>query len=126
MAYGTLYRQLAPIVAIQLFHDHAQAAALAFVDSGATYSIFQADIAGRLELSLIEEQEQKILLPDGHMIRAYLHRVGLSLADFQISAVVGFSKEMRIGFNLLGRYSIFNQLQFCFNDRDHELSVSPL
>lgn len=63
---------------------------------------------------------------DGNSIPVYLHRVGLRLAQFHVSATIGFSEHLGVGFNLLGRHTVFNVLQFCFNDRDGKLIVSRL
>ena len=121
MAYG----RPAPVIALTLHRDQMRTDADAYVDSGAYYSIFQADIAARLGLVLKAGVQVSTWGVDGRPILVYLHRVGLRIAEFQLTSTVGFSEELAIGFNLLGRYSVFNQLQFCFNDRDGELLVSP-
>ena len=126
LKYKRLLGAPAPVVLVDLFHNGAQTEAQAYVDSGAGYSIFDADISRRLGIVLEDGARIWIYGLDGRRVSVYLHRIGLGLAGFHITATVGFSDEMRIGFNLLGRHSVFNQLQFCFNDRDHELTVTPL
>lgn len=124
--YGVWLGAYAPIISVTLYHSNAQATFKAYVDSGASYSVFQADVAERLGLHLETGKQIPIYGVDGKRIAVYLHRVGLRIADLNIQATVGFSKELAIGFNILGRHSIFNQLQFCFNDRENELTLSPI
>ena len=126
LPYGRLHGRPAPLIALTLYCDHLRTDVDAYVDSGAYYSVFQADIAARLGLAFQMGIAVSTIGADGRPILVFLHRVGLRIAEFQLTATVGFSEELGIGFNLLGRHSVFNQLQFCFNDRDGELVVSPL
>ncbi len=96
------------------------------VDSGAVYSIFDASIADRLGIDLKLGRQASVWGLDGRLVPLYLHLLGLTIGEFHLTAEIGFSDQLRIGFNLLGRHSVFNQLQFCFNDRDGELIVSRL
>jgi predicted aspartyl protease len=111
---------------IALYHEDAWTEADAYVDSGAWYSVFKSEIAERLGLNLKEGTRVWSYGLNGQPVPIYLHRVGLRVAGFRISATVGFSDQLGIGFNLLGRHSIFDVLQFCFNDRDGELVVSRI
>jgi len=113
-------------VYLRLYHDRRQTDDYAFVDSGATYSIFGTDLAERLGIDVFSGQHTFVVGLDGRLASIYLHPVGLEIGAFPITAEVGFSDQLRIGFNLLGRHSVFNHLQFCFNDRDGELVVSRL
>ncbi len=126
LPYRRLRGQLAPIVFLRLYHGRRQTDDYAFVDSGATYSIFGIDLAERLGIDVFSGEHRFVVGLDGRLASIYLHSGGLEIGTFQITAEVGFSDQLRIGFNLLGRFSVFNQLQFCFNDRDGELTVSRL
>ncbi len=126
LPYAWMRGQFAPSVSLDLFHNRARTQALAYVDSGALYSIFSADVAECLELDLVNGARIWVKGLDGVNIPIYLHRVGLRLADFQINATIGFSDKLGVGFNLLGRHSVFTQLQFCFNDRDNQLTITRL
>ncbi|MBI5650375.1 MAG: hypothetical protein HZC40_08015 [Chloroflexi bacterium] len=126
LPYTVIRGYAVPVVTLDLFHNHAHTAAMAYVDSGALYSIFKSDLAERLNLDFTSGTRVPVKGLDGIQIPVYLHRVGLQIADFQISATIGFSDQLGVGFNLLGRHSIFNQLQFCFNDRDGEITITRL
>ena len=55
---------------------------------------------------------------DGRLIRSYLYRLPLQLGDEKIRGLVAFSDELNVGFNLLGRHSIFNAFdEVVFNER---------
>jgi len=124
--YQYLRGRYSPVVRVALFHDHAQTADRAYVDSGATYSIFDPEIAERLGINLRSGKTASVVSLEGQSFPVYLHPVGLRIGEFHIRAEIGFSEHLRIGFNLLGRHSVFDQLQFCFNDRAHELTLTRL
>lgn len=126
LPYKRLFGSPAPVVMVSLFHNHARTETRAYVDSGAWYSVFDADVAARLNIVLQNRAHIWSHGLDGRRVPVYLHRVGLELAGFHVSATVGFSDQMKMGFNLIGRHSIFNQLQFCFNDRDGEITITRL
>ncbi|MCX7839594.1 MAG: hypothetical protein N2559_09095 [Anaerolineae bacterium] len=126
LSYRLLRGQRMPIVRVGLFRDSRRTEDMALVDSGAVYSIFDASIAERLGIDLKLGRRVLVWGLGGNLVVVYLHPVGLMLDTFHITAEVGFSDQLRIGFNLLGRHSIFNQLQFCFNDRDGHLIVTRL
>lgn len=115
-----------PVVTVRLFRDKGQADVDAYVDSGAFYSVFQPYVAQRLGIDIETGLRRGVILGDGRLITIYLHRVGLRLGDEHLSATIGFSRELGIGFNLLGRYSIFDKLMFCFNDHQRTLYVSRI
>jgi hypothetical protein len=126
LPYRRLRGELAPVVFLRLYHSRRQADDYAFVDSGARYSVFGTDLAERLGIDVLSGRHSFVVGLDGRFVSIYLHSVGLEIGAYRITAEVGFSNQLRIGFNLLGRHSVFNVLQFCFNDRDGELTVSRL
>lgn len=126
LPYRLLRGRQTPIVLVRLFRDSRQIEDYALVDSGAVYSIFDASIASRLEIDLGSGQRVFVSGLEGHLTPIYLHKLGVAIGEFHLAAEIGFSDRFRLGFNLLGRHSVFNALQFCFNDRDGELVVSRL
>lgn len=124
--YQYLGGHLSPVVWVRLFRNDMQVLERAYVDSGAFYSIFDIRVAERLGLDWQLGRRAWVVTAEGHRIPIFLHPVGLRIGTFHIRAEIGFSEQLGIGFNLLGRHSLFNVLQFCFNDRDGELIVSRL
>jgi hypothetical protein len=115
-----------PVVRVQIFHDSAHTFDLAYIDSGAAYSIFKPRVANELRIDWHAGRRAVVAGLEGRPLPIFLHAVGLQIGDFHLRAEIGFSDRLGLGFNILGRYSIFDQLQFCFNDRDYELMVSRL
>jgi hypothetical protein len=113
-------------VTVRLFYDKTSAAAEAYADSGAFYSIFGPVVAASLGLIITDGVQKRVRLADGRMITVYLHRMGFCLGEERFTATIGFSDELGIGLNLLGRFSIFDRLMFCFNDHEGMLYISRI
>ena len=117
--YTRLGSHFVPIIPITLFSRNLVFKTEAYVDSGAFCSIFQGEILERLEL---KREQGRLKLPkaaDGKPIPAYLFRLPLQIGDVKLRAVVAFSDELSVGFNLLGRQSIFDNFQeVAFNENE--------
>ncbi|MBI5035028.1 MAG: hypothetical protein HZB51_31270 [Chloroflexi bacterium] len=124
--YRYVVDRLSPMIFVKLHFADAQAVEWAYVDSGAWYSIFRGGVARQLGIMLETGKPIWTKGVSGQQIPVYLHRIDMDVAGVRLSANVCFSDQLGIGFNILGRDSIFNVLQFCFNDRDGELRISRL
>jgi len=85
-----------------------------FVDSGATFSIINAAEARDLGIAWGQGRPQMIVVGDGSFIPVYLHDLPIQIGEWQVTAPIGFSERLGVGFNLLGRAGIFDQFQVCF------------
>ena len=90
----------------------------AFVDSGAGYSIFQAEMAEILGLRLENGTESYVTVGDGSQIKVYIHRVKVKIAELEFDASIGFSRHLGIGFNIIGRLDIFDRFKVCFDESE--------
>lgn len=107
-----------PIVTLDIYaRDGTCVSMEAYVDSGATYSIFRADRAEILGLKLHQGRKTLIIVGDGNEIPVYLFRLPVRFAGHSFIAIIGFSKKLGVGFNLLGRRGFFDKFRICFNDR---------
>jgi hypothetical protein len=71
-------------------------------------------------LDLRKEQGRLRMLKaaDGNLIACHLFRLPIQIADVKIRALVAFSDELNVGFNLLGRQVIFSNFEeVAFNER---------
>lgn len=92
------------------------------MDSGAFCSIFQGELLERLQLKREQGRLKLLKAADGKLIQAYLFRLPLLIADVNIRAVVAFSDKLSVGFNLLGRQSVFDSFEeVAFNDREKKI-----
>lgn len=98
----------------------------AYVDSGATYSIFDADTAAILGFQLNQGRKMFIVVGDGNRIPVYLFQLPVNFSGYKFRATIGFSEKLGVGFNLLGRHSFFDKFRVCFNDRERLLQTTYL
>jgi hypothetical protein len=119
----TLHKHyLMPIIPL-LVEDHKL---WAFVDSGATFSIFSIDDARRIGIDWDKGRRQMIVVGDGSYIPTYFHDLQLKISDREITAPIGFSERLGVGFNILGRTGIFDKFQVCFNDHDRKVTFQNI
>ncbi len=81
--------QYSPVVWVHLFRDRARAIEPAYVDSGAFYSIFDAEVAGALGLDFRRGRRVSIVSAGGQKIPLFLHTRGLHIGIFNITAEIG-------------------------------------
>ena len=119
-------QDFAPIIPVKLEGVNGWLEFEAYIDSGASFSIFHAD---RAELLGIDYKKGTTVYPvvgDGGLLEVYLHNVSVILADEKFSAVIGFSKHLGSGFNLLGRKSFFDLFRICFDDINHIVDLNRI
>lgn len=81
----------------------------AYVDSGASYSVFHSDIAEILELDYEMGDKNYITVGDGSLITVFKHQVPVRINGNDFTAIIAFSKNLGIGFNIIGRESFFDR-----------------
>jgi len=96
------------------------------VDSGATFTVLRVDEAHRLGIDWTRGRRQMMVVGDGSFIPAYMHDLSVRIGPWDVTAPVGFSERLGVGFNLLGRTGIFDQFQVCFNSRTHRVTFQRL
>ncbi len=112
---GTLYL---PIVPVTLFSRSSSFKTEAYVDSGAFYSIFRSEMLENLQLRKEQGNLKMLRAADGKLLQARLFRLPIELGDVRIRTLIAFSDELHIGFNLLGRQTVFNAFdEVAFNER---------
>lgn len=95
---------------------------LALVDSGASMSVFQPDIAQDLGIK-IETGKPTELQGVGGKITGYIHNLTLQCAHKTIECPVVFSHQYKVSFNLLGRSGFFDSFLITFNELKKQISV---
>jgi hypothetical protein len=97
-----------------------------FVDSGATFSMLTVDEAARIGIEWQGGRRQMIVVGDGSYIPAFIHDLPLQIGDSRITAPIGFSERLGVGFNLLGRTGVFDRFEVCFNDHTRKVTFQPI
>ena len=116
----------APIVYLQVWTGNRWLYLQAYVDSGASWSVFHVDVAQLLGIKLNRVKRRYMALGNGSVIPIYLAHIKVRFAGAEFMAPAGFSDALRMGFNLMGRAGFFTRFSMCFNDRARLLTVTPL
>lgn len=88
----------------------------ALVDSGATISLFNADVGRALKID-VEKGEKFYPVGISGKILTYVHGVTIKIGDCEIKTEVAFTDELAVKINLLGRENIFENFSVLFNDK---------
>jgi len=97
-----------------------------FVDSGAAFTILSTDEALRIGIDWQKGSQQMIVVGDGSFIPTYFHDLSIEIDKWQVTAPIGFSERLGVGFNILGRKGIFDQFQVCFNDHVRKVTFQKI
>ena len=116
----------APLVYLQAWTGNRWLYLQAYVDSGASWSVFHVDVAQLLGIKLSRAKRRYVTLGNGSVLPVYLHRIRVRFAGTEFTAPAGFSDALRMGFNLMGRAGFFDRFLMAFNDRARLLTVTRL
>lgn len=116
----------APVVRLEIAAPSRWIETEAYVDSGATYSIFRPEVAEILKINYSKGHKILLTVGDGGLIPVYLHNLKVKFAGHEFNATLGFSDKLGVEFNLLGRASFFKKFMICFNDKANFLSATWL
>ena len=114
--------QYFPVVDITLAVAHRPLTVKALVDSGATFSVFRAEVLDYLGIPLARG-ERMYLEGIGGRILGYRHRIPAQVGATRFMCTVVFSQELAVSFNLLGRENFFRQFLVTFDERGRTLRL---
>jgi hypothetical protein len=116
--------RFAPIVYLQTWTGNRWLYLQAYVDSGASWSVFHLDVAQLLGVKLNRATRRYVVLGNGNLLPVYIHPIRVRFAGLEFMAPAGFSDVLRVGFNLMGRAGFFNRFTMCFNDRARVITAT--
>jgi len=123
------YKQLkglrVPIVTLAIRYGERWHPVEAYVDSGATYSVFTVQVADRLGLDYRSGRRLYVQVGDGSFIPVYLHDLEIQVGKHRLMAPLGFSDRLGVRFNLLGRVGIFSHFKVCFDEESFGVTFRP-
>ena len=97
---------------------------LALVDSGASISLFTAEVAELLELELTAGTPTTLVgIKDG--VDAYVHAVNCTIGWYSCNCRIAFSEELTTDFQILGRLDFFEKCTVLFDETDQKLYLTP-
>ena len=115
----------APIIILAIHHRKRWYPVEAYVDSGATYSVFTAQVAELIGINYFKGKKLYIQVGDGGFIPIYLHNLKIQIGKYPLTIPLGFSEKLGVRFNLLGRTGIFDHFKVCFNEQKFVLTFTP-
>ena len=71
-----------------------------------------------LELEIEIGKKIYVTVGDGSLIMIFLHEIDVKLGKESFKATIGFSKQLGIGFNIIGRKDFFERFKVCFSERE--------
>lgn len=116
----------APIVPLKLLGREGWLEMEAYIDSGASFSIFRADRAEILGVDYKKGERIYLTVGDGGLLEIYLCKIQVEFGNSRFLASIGFSDKLGVGFNLLGRRSFFDRFRICFDDKHRFVEAHPL
>jgi hypothetical protein len=116
----------APIVYLQVWTGNRWLYLQAYVDSGASWSVFHRDVAQLLGIKLKQAKRRYVSLGNGSVLPIYLKSIRVRFAGEEFMVPAGFSDALHMGFNLMGRAGFFTRFEMSFNDRARQLTVRRL
>ncbi len=114
--YVRIGNKFFPIVPFIVKNNEELVPVNALVDSGATISLFNADVGRALKID-IEKGEKFYPVGISGKILTYIHEVTIKIGDCEIKTKVAFTDELAVKINLLGRENIFENFSILFNDK---------
>ena len=97
----------------------------AYVDTGASLSIFQTTIASDLGIDYTKGKVNYTMVGDGSFIPVYVHTITIKIGHVKFKAHIGFSPSLGADFNLLGQKDIFDRFIVSFDRRRKIITFEP-
>ena len=112
-----LYKGFAcPVIPIDVKGRRGWLSIEAYVDTGASLSVFSAQEAHNLGIRYQGSRVIYSTVGDGSLIPVYLHTLPVRIGHNNFQATIGFSSRLGVGFNLLGRRDIFKHFDITFSE----------
>ena len=112
-----IYRAIpCPIITLEMRGPKGWFNADAYVDSGAFYSVFCVQDAEMIGLDYRKGKAGHIVVGDGNVMPVYFYNLPVMIGPVTFDAIIGFSPKLGVGFNLLGRRSVFERFVVIFDD----------
>lgn len=112
-----------PLIPLSLLFAGKKKEFYALIDSGATISVFRAEVADALGIN-VERGKEIYLGGVGGRIKGYTHILKIEIAGKNFRCPIVFSREYLVSFNLLGRESFFPKFRIVFEEKRQYVQLS--
>lgn len=120
--YTLIDGKLYPVVKLFLEHKHNSIKTSALLDSGATVSVFNANVAEDLKINL-EAGEKRVFQSATSKLVAYVHEINMVIDNQRFPCKIAFSNDLSTSLNLLGRETVFDKFIITFNEKNKEITL---
>ena len=110
-----------PLTEVEVFNNDKSIRTLAYVDTGATYSVFHSDFSEELGIDLQSGKKYDITVGDGGMIPVFLHELKIKIEELEFIGEIGFSERLGTGINIIGRDGILDNFNVCFDGPNKQI-----
>lgn len=111
-----------PVIPLSLKSGNKKKEFFALVDSGATVSIFRAEVTDSLGIK-VNSGKEIYLGGVGGRIKGYIHKLETEIASKQFICPIVFSYEYSVSFNLLGRAAFFEKFRITFEEENNRVTL---
>jgi len=123
--YKRFFNDYYPIIKINLKSPGGIIELEAYVDSGASTSIFNVLVAHDLCINYTKGKRHMTLVGNGAHIPMYVHKIPIQIGDRWVKTMVGFSPELGSSINILGQKNIFDSFKITFDARGKRVIFFP-
>jgi len=116
-----------PIIPIRMHGPSGLTADVtAYLDSGAAFSVFEATEAVALGFDLTRGRTKSAIAGDGGILRCTILPVHFEVGGYKVLAEVGFSSDLKVGFNILVLVVFFDRFrEVVFQHRHKRVLLRP-
>lgn len=122
--YSVFHDAKAPIVPVEVWGGGRWHNLWAYVDSGASFSVFHTYEAKRLGVKLSKCSKFFIVAAGDRRIPVYMTRLAMRIGGTRIRADIGFCRALGGAFNLLGRQGVFDHFRVCLDDKNETVTFT--
>lgn len=120
--YVLFQRRWMPLITMKLNSQNSSVLVDGYLDSGAFYSVFQLSLTKTLSLELKYAKKRYLVTAKGGLIPVHIFKLPIELAEHSFIAEIGFSDRLGVGFNIMGRKSIFENFdEIIFREKLREV-----
>jgi hypothetical protein len=98
----------------------------AYLDTGAAFSIFHASEADAPGIDLSRGRKRQAIAGDGGVLKCAVLSLPVEVGNCRFLAETGFSRELRVGFNMPGLHGFFDRFsEVVFRHREKRAILRP-
>ena len=123
--YKKIFNDFYPIINIHIKSRHKTVQTEAFVDTGASTSVFRTAIAEKLGIDYSKGTRGFTMVGDGSYIPVFHHKLPVRIGKIWIKTTIAFSPQLGADINLLGQKDIFDYFDITFSKHKRIISFKP-